>query len=74
MNNNDDGFEAAHFSLVRDAFGVVRVKPKDLRDELAMHIIAAMISNNWPIIGDDAKTTAEIAYLTAEAMLKERAK
>lgn len=74
MNNNDDGFEATHFSLIRDAIGVAQVKPKELRDEFAMRIIAAMISNNWPIVGEYAANTSEIAYAAADAMLKERAK
>jgi len=54
--------------------GGVRVKPRDLRDEFAMHIMAAMVSNNWDVVGNGASNSAEIAYAAADAMLKERAK
>lgn len=45
-----------------------------LRDEFAIRIFAAMVSNDWAIVGDDAKNTSEIAYAAADAMLAERAK
>ena len=46
MNNSDDGWPPMD-RIIRDwDDGGVRVKPRDLRDEFAMRIMSAMISNN----------------------------
>lgn len=80
MNNSDDGWFDAQFSLIRDADGgSVRVRAKDLRDELAMR--AMQMFNGMDITCDsdirrryDFSEAASLCYQYADAMLKERAK